>query len=117
MALGRLRVDGAVSVDGPYGKAGNLTTKPLEFRGSQLRLNCDASGGGAITVSIYSAQSGELLLGPSSPIVHSSVRAEVSWAAGGARGNASSLQQLAGMAVVLSISIEEAALYSFQFLE
>lgn len=116
MALGRLRVDGAVSVDGPYGKAGNLTTKPLEFRGSQLRLNCDASGGGAITVSIYSAQSGELLLGPSSPIVHSSVRAEVSWA-GGARGNASSLKQLAGMAVVLSISIEEAALYSFQFLE
>jgi hypothetical protein len=110
-------VDGAVSVDGPYGKAGILTTKPLEFRGSQLRLNCDASGGGAITVSIYSAQSGELLLGPSSPIVHSSVRAEVSWAAGGARGNASSLQQLAGMAVVLSISIEEAALYSFQFLE
>lgn len=67
-------------------------------------------GGGAITVCIRSAQSGEMLLGPSSPIVHSSARAEVSW-------GAHSLEQLAGMAVVLTISIEEAELYSFQFVE
>lgn len=108
--MGRLRTDGAVSIDGPYGRAGNLTTKPLVFRGSKLYLNCDASGGGAITVCIRSAQSGEMLLGPSSPIVHSSARAEVSW-------GAHSLEQLAGMAVVLTISIEEAELYSFQFVE
>ena len=97
-----------MSIKGPYGISSNLTTKPLVFRGSKLYLNCDASGGGAITVCIHSAQSGELLLGRSSPIVHSSVKAEVSW-------GAHRLEQLAGVPVVLTISIEEADLYSFQF--
>ena len=138
VALGRLRTDGAVSIDGPYGKTGNLTTKPLVFNGKNLYLNCDASGGGAITISIHSAQTGELLLGPSAPIVHSSVRAKVEWrrqsevvvstagtgaGAGGGSGSGGggrpilSLEQLAGTAALLTIAIEEAELYSFQFAE
>ena len=144
VALGRLRTDGAVSIDGPYGKTGNLTTKPLVFNGKNLYLNCDASGGGLITVYIHSAQTGELLLGPSAPIVHSSVRAKVEWrrqsevvvstagagagvGAGGGSGSGSggggggrpslSLEQLAGTAALLTIAIEEAELYSFQFAE
>ena len=36
VALGRLRTDGAVSIDGSYGKVANLTTKPLIFSGSRL---------------------------------------------------------------------------------
>lgn len=115
VALGRLRMDGAVSIDGPYGKAGNLTTKPLIFQGSMLYLNCDASGGGAITVTVYSAGSRERLLGPSSPIVHSSVRMEVLWEPHVGNHAVQSLKQLAGIPVVLIISIEEAELYSFQF--
>ena len=113
IALGRLRLDGAVSITGPYGRAGNLTTKPLLFRGGKLFLNCDASGGGAIVAFINSAQSGELLLGPSAPIVHSSVRAEVQWNRALAHSHA--LERLAGEPVVLTLSIEEAELYSFQF--
>ena len=134
-----MRTDGAVSIDGPYGKTGNLTTKPLVFNGNNLYLNCESSGGGAITVFIHSAQTGELLLGPSAPIVHSSVRAKVEWrrqsevvvstpgtgaGAGGGSGSGGSggrpilsLEQLAGTAALLTIAIEEAELYSFQFAE
>ena len=115
IALGRLRLDGAVSMNGPYGRAGNLTTKPLLFRGKKLFLNCDASGGGAIIAFIHSAQSGELLLGPSAPVVHSSVRAEVQWNRDLAHSRTLELLAGAGEPVVLTLSIEEAELYSFQF--
>ena len=81
VALGRLRVDGTISIDGPYGQAGNLTTKALVFSGEKLRLNVDAGGGGAVTVSIYTPR-GERLLGPSEPIVHSAVDEEVTWREG-----------------------------------
>lgn len=107
VALGRLRVDGTVSIDGPYGRAGNLTTKALVFSGEKLRLNVDAGGGGAVTVSVRTP-GGERLLGSSLPIVHSAVDSEVVWREGG-------LGHLAGQAVVLSFSIEEAKLFSFRF--
>ena len=55
IALGRTRRDGVLSIRGPYGKAAELTTKPLIFRGDELWLNVDASGGGAVTVSVASA--------------------------------------------------------------
>ena len=55
IALGRTRRDGVLSIRGPYGKAAELTTKPLIFRGDELWLNVDASGGGAVTVSVTSA--------------------------------------------------------------
>ena len=55
IALGRTRRDGVLSVRGPYGKAAELTTKPLIFRGDELWLNVDASGGGAVTVAVTSA--------------------------------------------------------------
>ena len=107
VALGRLRVDGTVSIDGPYGRAGNLTTKALVFSGEKLRLNVDAGGGGAVTVSVRTP-GGERLLGSSLPIVHSAVDSEVVWREGG-------LGHLAGQVVVLSFTIEEAKLFSFRF--
>ena len=55
IALGRTRRDGVLSIRGPYGKAAELTTKPLIFRGDELWLNVDASGGGAVTVAVTSA--------------------------------------------------------------
>ena len=51
------------------------------------------------------------MLGPSEPIVHSSVRAKVEW--GGGKGGG--LAALAGQPVVLSFAIEEAHLFTFQF--
>ena len=89
-------MDGEVSINGPYGKAGNLTTKPLIFEGESLYLNCDASGGGAITVSIRSASSARLLLGPSEPIVHNSVRAKVKWESAGSGYAKASVQDGGG---------------------
>ena len=51
------------------------------------------------------------MLGPSEPIVHSSVRAKVEWGEGKSGG----LAALAGQPVVLKFAIEEAHLFTFQF--
>ena len=56
-------------------------------------------------------QAGKQLLGPSEPIVHSSVRAKVEWGEGKSGG----LAALAGQPVVLKFAIEEAHLFTFQF--
>ena len=56
-------------------------------------------------------QGGKQLLGPSEPIVHSSVRAKVEWGEGKSGG----LAALAGQPVVLKFAIEEAHLFTFQF--
>ena len=63
VALGRLRFNGAVSLDSPYGKPSNATTVPLLFSrdASRVVLNVDASGGGSVTVELRAADDGELL--------------------------------------------------------
>jgi hypothetical protein len=107
VALGRLRLDGTISIDGKYGQAGNLTTKVLVFHGKKLRLNVNAGGGGAVTVFVRTP-TGKRLLGPSKPVVHNGVNEEVVWPNG-------CLSCLAGQPVVLSFSIEEAKLFTFRF--
>ena len=56
-------------------------------------------------------QDGKQVLGPSEPIVHSSVRAKVEWGEGKGEG----LAALAGQPIVLKFAIEEAHLFTFQF--
>jgi hypothetical protein len=110
VALGRLRRDGAISIDGQYGVSHRLTTKVLNISGApqQLFLNVDASGGGSVSVALLTP-AGEHLLGPSHPIVHSSVHAPVYWPGDkpfGAVWNRKPFR--------LEITIEEAKLYSFR---
>ena len=61
VALGRLRLNGAVSLDSPYGKPSNATTVPLLFSRDARRivLNVDASGGGSVTVEVRAADDGK----------------------------------------------------------
>jgi hypothetical protein len=110
VAVGRLRRDGEVSLDSPYGiAAATLTTHPLVYTGTELELNVDASGGGSVTVEMRSL-SGAALTGSSAPITHSSVRAKVSWGA-----DEHGVAQHAGHEVVLVFTMEEAKLFSFRF--
>ena len=95
----------------------NATTAPLMFgHGSDtISLNVDASAGGSVTVTVLSP-GGMRLLGPSKPYTHSSVRAQVEWAAAnaGQPAGAAVLAELAGQPVVLHFELEEAKLFSFR---
>ena len=80
IALARIRIDGLYSLDSPYGHTANATTVPLLFnKGSEISLNVDASAGGSVTVAVMSPDGKRLLLGPSMPYTHSSIRARVQW--------------------------------------
>ena len=65
VAVGRLRVHGAVSLDAPYGRSVNATTRILVFPASArgLVLNVDASAGGSVVVQVRTPK-GRVLLGP-----------------------------------------------------
>ena len=110
IALGRLRRDGAVSIDGRYGVSQRLTTKVLNISGApkELFLNVDASGGGSVSVTLLTP-AGEHLLGPSHPIVHSSVHSLVRWS-----GNKGFEEIWNHQPFRLEIAIEDAKLYSFR---
>lgn len=56
IGVGRLRVNGLVSLDAPYtsvADAATLTTKPFIFSGSKLLLNLDAGGGGSLFIEVH----------------------------------------------------------------
>jgi hypothetical protein len=57
VALGRLRLNGAVSLDSAYGQPSNVTTVPLLFScdATRIVLNVDASGGGSVVVELRAA--------------------------------------------------------------
>lgn len=115
IAVGRLRVDGLVSMNAGYSRArdaATLRTKPLIFHGRRLILNVDSSGGGSVAIQLVSAQNGKVLL-TSVPISASGVHEEVLW--GGSTtdpGNASALSQWAGVPVRLVMRLQECKLFS-----
>ena len=92
--LGGRRGDGGRDLGGEHDRYQALLFAELRFRHK-----------GAVL------QAGKQLLGPSEPIVHSSVRAKVEWGEGKSGG----LAALAGQPVVLKFAIEEAHLFTFQF--
>ena len=122
VAVGIMRVDGLYSLDSPFGRTANATTRALVYAKSatKLVLNVDASAGGAVWVELREPGSNALLMGPSQPITHSSVRAEVVWPQqvaqiGGKIGKMRNVAQLAGLPIVVRFVMEQAKLYTFGF--
>jgi hypothetical protein len=109
----RLRLDGFVSADARY-SGGELVTTPIRFKGSQLALNADTSGGGAIRVELQE-QDGRAIdgyaLSQGDEISGNSIRLPVTWQ--GRTG----VRQLAGQSIRLRFVMHNCKLYSFQFVE
>ena len=106
-----LRIDGFVSVYAPL-SGGELTTKKLIFKGSELLLNLSSSAAGDITVEILD-ENGKPLDGYAkddcNPVFGDSPEKKVYWKKG------SDLPELKGRPVQLRFFIRDADLYSFRF--
>jgi len=106
-----LRIDGFVSVQAPL-SGGEMLTKPLIFRGSQLVTNFSTSAAGSIQVEIQDAN-GEPISGfalsDSEEIFGDSLSRVVLWKSG------SDVGSLAEKPVRLRFLLKDADLYSIQF--
>ena len=121
IAIGKLRVDGMVSMDAPYSRAQDaavLRTKPLVFHGRRLELNVDASGGGSVFVQVLDARTDRLLL-TSVPLSASGVHEEVSWIGSSPHqpDSVSALAQWAGVPIRMVLHLQECKLYSLTVLK
>ena len=122
IGVGRLRLNGLVSLDAPYtdpAGAAVLTTKPIIYQGSKLLINLDAGGGGSLVVQVYKQNSPEPLL-TSNVLVHNGVELEAVFASGAAWGggrpaNTTAVAALAGTPVVLVLRMQDCKLYGLQF--
>jgi hypothetical protein len=128
IGVGRLRLNGLVSLDAPYSSAANapvLTTKALVYKGSKLFMNLDAGGGGSLYVQVYLAPRGN---GPvtgqpvltSNFLVHNGIDLEVEFVSGaqwggGRRVNTTGVAALAGTPVVLVLRMQDCKLYGLRF--
>ena len=104
------RTDGFVSVQASA-KA-ELLTKPLQFAGKTLELNCSAAAGGSIRVEIQDASGNPLpkfLAADCQPITGDDIACTVKWNSG------SDLSSLAGKPVRLRFVLANADLYAIQF--
>ena len=106
-----LRPDGFVSVQAGY-QGGTLVTKPIRFRGTELRLNFSTSAVGWIKVELRDASDKPIpgfTLTDCPEIYGDKLDAPVSWSSGGNVGS------LAGKAIRLSFQMSDADLYAFRF--
>jgi hypothetical protein len=107
-----IRLDGFISVEGPYVGWGEFTTRPLLFEGRQLELNYQTSGGGTILVELQT-ESGQPLKGnrleDCREIFGDRIEGIVSW------NNGSDVSALAGKAIRLRVRFRDAHLYAFRF--
>jgi hypothetical protein len=106
-----LRLDGFVSVNGPW-KGGELLTKPLKFDGDRLVINFASSAAGSIRVEIQSADGAPIpgySLDDSPETFGDSVERTVTWKSGNDVG------KLAGTPIRLRFVLQDADLYAFQF--
>lgn len=110
---GVLRIDGLVSVHAGF-TPGELVTRPMVFAGNCLQANFSTSAVGRMTIEILD---GELKPIPGfsatecDEIYGEAIGRKITW-----RGS-SDLSSLAGKPVQLCIRMEEADLYSFQFVD
>jgi hypothetical protein len=107
----RQRLDGFVSADFAY-TGGTLTTPPLAFSGTHLRLNIDTGAMGTAFVELRDADGQALpgyALGECEEVGGNFVDAPVRWAG---RADVSGLR---GKAVRLHIAARRAKLYAFEF--
>lgn len=107
----RLRRDGFVSADAPYG-GGEMTTVPLTFEGAALVLNVETGAGGCVAAEVLD-QAGQSIPGFALDdcvgIEGNHIREVVAWKGG------SDLGSLAGEPVSLRFVMRDAKLYSFRF--
>ena len=106
-----LRMDGFVSVDGPYRGWGEFTTVPLLFRGATLELNCRTGGGGSIAAELLEA-SGTPIPGfemaDCREMQGDTISGKVEWSGG-------DLVQLRGRPLRLRVRMRDSELYAFRF--
>ncbi|MBM79832.1 MAG: hypothetical protein CMJ78_04475 [Planctomycetaceae bacterium] len=97
------RVDGFVALrSGTNG--GSVLTKPLKYKGQQLRLNYVVNNGGQLTVKLYDAKGQQI--GQSKPITGDAVDAVVDW---------QQAPKLSNGTVQLRFELSNADLYSMRF--
>jgi len=106
-----LRMDGLACVHAGYG-GGELTTKPLRFRGRILLLNYSTSAGGSVGVEIQDASGAPLpgyTLAEARELIGDEIEAPARWRAG------SDLAALEGRPIRLRIRLKDADLYALRF--
>lgn len=108
---GTLRLDGFVSVSGPY-EGGELLTRPLKFKGTQLVLNYATSAAGSVQVEIQDVAGKPIpgwSLSDAMELYGDSTAEPYSWKAG------KDVSALAGKTVRLRFVLKDADLYSLRF--
>lgn len=108
-----LRQDGFVSVCAG-GKAGSLLTKPLVFKGTRLELNFATSAVGSIRVEIQDAEGKPVegfTLADCPEIFGDTITRVVTW------NDTQDLSALSGKPVRLRFDLQDADIYSFQFVD
>ena len=106
VGLAILRLDGFASITGQ----GTLTTRPLTFEGSRLKINASGvdkyvgPGYGTVQVEVLDAKTGQPI-----PVGGDKISHTVSW-----KGR-SDLAGLRGKTIKLRFHLEKAKLFSFQF--
>lgn len=107
-----MRLDGFASVNAPY-EGGEMTTKPLRFKGRQLALNFATSAAGSIRVEIQDVD-GKALPGFAAAdcveLLGNRLALPVRWKQGG------DLNALAGQVVRLRFVMKDADLYALRFI-
>lgn len=108
-----MRLDGFASAQAPY-VGGELTTKPLTFKGGELSINFGTSAAGSVRVEIQDA-SGKAIpgfsLADATEQIGNEIARTVTWKGG------SDVAALAGKPVRLRFVMKDADLYSFKFNE
>jgi hypothetical protein len=106
-----LRLDGFVSVNAPFA-GGEMTTRPLRFRGRELTLNLSTSAAGSVRIEILDG-GGEAIPGftraDAVELIGDDLERVVAWKQG------SDLASLAGRPIRLRFVMKDADLYSLQF--
>ena len=107
-----MRLDGFVSVEGPYMGWGEFTTHPITFSGQRLELNYSTSGGGSIFVELQDEE-GTAIRGftieECGEIYGDKIEGIVAWQDG------DDVSALAGKPVRLRVRLRDAHLYAFKF--
>jgi len=106
-----LRLDGFVSVNGPF-EGGEMVTKALKFTGDRLTINYASSAAGGMHVEIQDASGRPVegfAMGDCDEMIGDEIRRVVTWKGSG------DLSSLAGKAIRLRFVLRDADLYSIQF--
>lgn len=106
-----IRLDGFASVQAPF-RGGEVVTKPLVFTGDGLHINYSTSAAGSVRVEIQDSSGTPLpgfTLDDSHEMVGDSVQHTVEW------NGSASVKSLANLPVRLRFVLQDADLYSIQF--